>query len=107
MRACRALRTRTCLSLHCRTKLLKEAASKISYLKIVSPHRLILAGSEGSAGRATKKHFVFRDGSLQEGSGKQHDKSGTVSGYTGSNLDPEAVARHIKNVRRMHFMDRN
>jgi len=77
--------------------------SKISYLKILTPNRML---NKKSSGTATPKRFVYSQSGAREGRGRVEEKA-KYSPYTGSNLDPEAVARHVKLVRRQHFMDRH
>lgn len=64
--------------------------------------RVTRRGAAGSASHGGHKHYVHRGGKLVEG-------HGTPAGMTGEgrrDIDPEAYQRHIKLLRRQHFLDR-
>jgi hypothetical protein len=50
--------------------------------------------------------FVVRDGDVVDGDAARAEAAGHSGWYEG-NLNPEAVQRHVQQMRRFHFMDRN
>lgn len=77
------------------SRLLLAANSKLAYLRMITPTPRVEKGQSTGT-------FVYRDGELQAGRGR--DPGGARhSAYDGSNLDPEAVARHQRLIDRQHF----
>ena len=78
-------------------ELLKEASSRLGFLKMVTPR----GGQPGQGGRA---RVVYRDGKVLEG-GEVRKRDRTVSNWDGGNMDPEKVAYHKKNLARAGFQN--
>lgn len=76
-------------------ELLREAESRLSFLKIATPR-----GRVGSAG-ATRA--VYRDGKVMDGEkARQRDKA-RHSNWGSGNLDPDSVRQHKQNLARGGF----
>lgn len=77
---------------------LKEAQERLSFLRITTTK----VKPRGQAG-----HWVYRDGKrLEDVNGTLRDDKGrVVSSYDGSNLDPEMVSKHYKNLKRAGFVN--
>ncbi len=71
-------------------KLLEQAQSSISYLKMVTPKQ------QGSQSGVTR--IVF-------GNGDNGRSSKAVSNWSGKNLDPDSVRRHYNGLKRAGFRD--
>lgn len=76
-------------------ELLRQAESRLSFLKIVTPKNRV-----GSAGET---RAVYRDGKVMEGEqARQRDKA-RHSNWDGRNLDPDSVRKHTQNLARAGF----
>ena len=77
-------------------ELLKKASGSLGYIKMISPK--VKSGTQTDSGGVTRITF-----------GSDHGAAGrkAVSSFTGSNLDPDMVARHYAGLRRAGFRDNN
>lgn len=74
----------------------KKAEKSLRYVQMLTPAKR----SSGNAGR-----YVIRDGELVQETGKSVMRGGVlVRNETG--ITPEHYERHVKLLRRQHFMDR-
>lgn len=76
-------------------QLVQKGNSRLAFLRMITP-----AAREERGGHAGT--YVVRDGALHEGRGTALGSS-AVSGFTGTNIDPEQYARHQRLVERQHF----
>lgn len=80
---------------------LKAAQDKLAFLRIssVMPRRKTAGESSGK--------WIYKNGErLENVGGTIRDAAGrVVSSYDGSNLDPESVSRHRKNLKRAGFVN--
>lgn len=74
------------------TKLLAKAQSNISYMKMITPKRR----NEKDRG---EESFTFE----RKGASKITPKSRVHTNWTGSNLDPDSIARHHASLKRAGF----
>ena len=75
-------------------ELLKRASSNLGYIKMISPK--VKSGTQSESGGVTRLTF---------GTNKQNTGRKPVSSFTGSNLDPDMVARHYAGLKRAGFRD--
>ncbi|KAG9415897.1 hypothetical protein AC1031_000283 [Aphanomyces cochlioides] len=74
-------------------QLVMKAQSKISYLKIVSPKR---------TPQSSPQRFVYKDGQRLDSHGMDSESNAK---YKTTDFDA-MMKRHVKLIRRQHFMDR-
>jgi hypothetical protein len=76
-------------------KLLRDAESRLSYLKIVTPR-----DARGQEGIIRK---IYQDGrALEEGDAPKKGRA-PISNWTGANMDPDSVSRHDHSLKRARF----
>ncbi|CAM9091123.1 unnamed protein product, partial [Phaeothamnion confervicola] len=78
--------------------LLREAESRLGFLKIVTPGR----GGRVDGGQT---RIVYRGGKALEGAEARRRDRAAHANWSGSNLDPDAVTRHRQTLGRAGFMD--
>mmetsp|Transcript_35436 Transcript_35436/g.47847 ORF Transcript_35436/g.47847 Transcript_35436/m.47847 type:complete len:146 (-) Transcript_35436:433-870(-) len=81
-----------------------ETQSRLSFLKMMTPttiHR-----TARGEGKQQIQRFMYKDGErfAYDGSGKLPDKA-RYSNWTGSNMDPDSVAKHQNLLNRAGFRD--
>ncbi len=83
------------------TEMIKKAQSSLSYIKVITPR----TRASGTQDGVTKMVFSGNgsNGSGSDGSGKPTFKP--VSNWTGSNIDPDSLAKHNASLKRMGFRD--
>ena len=81
---------------------IKAAQDKLAFLRISSAKPKRKNTSNGTSGK-----WIYKNGErLENVGGTLRDASGrVVSSYDGSNLDPESVSRHRKNLKRAGFVN--
>jgi len=79
-----------------REEAVKKAEKSLLYVQMLTPAKR----SSGNAGR-----YVIRDGELVQETGKSVMRGGVMV-KNESGLTPEHYERHVKLLRRQHFMDR-
>ena len=77
-------------------ELLKKASSSLGYIKMISPK--VKSGTQTDSDGVTRLTF----GVKKDAKGRK-----AVSSFTGSNLDPDMVARHYAGLKRAGFKDNN
>uniref|UniRef100_A0A7S2S2D5 Complex 1 LYR protein domain-containing protein n=1 Tax=Rhizochromulina marina TaxID=1034831 RepID=A0A7S2S2D5_9STRA len=80
-------------------QLLAQAESRLSFLKMVTPREYHRLGGQQST------YYVYQNGKrLDDGSARTQDRA-RHSNWTGSNMDPDSVAKHQHLLNRAGFQD--
>ncbi|GKY96163.1 hypothetical protein MPSEU_000576300 [Mayamaea pseudoterrestris] len=79
---------------------LKQAESRLAFLRMTSGRRRKVNSSSNNTGK-----WIYKDGErLENVNGTLRDGQGrVVSNWSGSNLDPESMTTHRKQLNRMGF----
>ncbi|CAM9609276.1 unnamed protein product [Choristocarpus tenellus] len=75
--------------------LLREAESKVGFLKIVTPRAKVGSGGE--------TRVVFRGGKEVEGIEGRRAEKAAHTNWDGKNMDPDSVSRHHQTLKRAGF----
>jgi hypothetical protein len=79
--------------------LLEKGEQSLRYLKVLVPKR----AADVNPG---SRKFVVREGSVVEGNAEAVGPAAPHSNWTGNNVDPDSLARHNAQLKRMNFLDR-
>jgi hypothetical protein len=74
--------------------LIKHGESKLGFLKMIAPRKGRVFGTTGK--------FVMKDGELVPGNSQKE-----ALYFTDKRIDPADYERHVRLLRRQHFMDRH
>lgn len=94
--------------------LLEKASSTLGYLKMVTPRRRTggadaAAADETTAAAAEERdgrvRIVYKNGEGRIDGGAEARERARYTNWTGSNMDPDSVARHQHQLGRMGFRD--
>lgn len=78
--------------------LIKIAEDKLGFLRVITPRRGFIPGSAGN--------FIVREGELVRGRSAPRERQAFVDQRIGY-IDPDDLKRHIRLLRRQHFLDRH
>ena len=82
------------------SELIKKAQSSMSYIKVITPR----TRSSGPQDGVTKLVFNGNGSSTSDGTSKASSFK-PITNWTGSNINPDSLARHNASLKRMGFRD--